>query len=554
MVARLPGPPTVSGNRASQRPAWAGRTGPVRLTWCLKAALLGGLLTGAFSVSACGPEGDPSAAAAPVPDADGRLLGPAHGRTRPNVLLVVIDTLRADALAPVGEGAEPMPHLARRARSGVQFRGASAASSWTLPSLTTLLTGRLPAEHGIEGEEGLAQGLAPMATWAETLGRGLGYETVAWVGGPWTGGHGSMLEGFDDVSAQLPLSAAPALVTSWSRRRDPTRPFFLLLHAFEAHDPYGEANHRVGQPAVEALDRGDPFPLLGPEPDGPALTRAYVLDARSRQALLDAPEARQLMPAFLRYIWSGWRARPDPALAAELREAYGGGVRWVDGLLEQALRAFEGAGLLRDTLLIVTGDHGEAFGEHGLLLHGRHLYDELLRVPLVVSGPAPFDRPAAPTASVGLADLFPTVLELVGLAPPPGLAGRSLVPLLEGGGEGRPVRAQVARRPAHTGGESDAELESVRSARWKFIVTYDRLAGTVTEEAYDLLADPEERRDRADAHHRVQGLPFDDAFCRAVERARDRIWALAALHGVAPAGAAAAPRPPSSCASGSLPR
>lgn len=498
--------------------------------------------------AACGERRAAPPEAAPPPAGgvglDGRLPPGTVPVDRPNVLLIVIDTLRADMLGAEEQSASAMPALTRRARGGVRYPEAFAPSSWTLPSLTSLLTARLPSEHGIEGEEGAASGLTPSATWAEVLGRGLGYETLAWVGERWPSGPGAMLEGFDVVVPQASFQAVPHLLPGWVRRRPSGRPWFLLLHTFEAHDPYGPENHPFPPRRLRRPGGPDPLADLGPLATGAALTRRFVLDAAVREALLDDPARAGLLAEHARYTWSGFAQDPDAALALELRTAYEAGVRWVDGLLESTLRQMEDAGLLNDTLAIVTGDHGEAFGEHGMLLHGRQLYDELLRVPLVLLGPWGGAPGTVVHEPVSLLDLLPTTLARLGVPAPGGLSGRPLPLAPRLAPPPRALRSQVVRRALHTGGLSDALVEGVRDGAHKLILSYDRRQRTVREEAYDLRRDPGERHDLVGPDGRADLAPCSEAFRAAAAEARARLQGLATIEVLAPEAPASAPPAP----------
>jgi arylsulfatase A-like enzyme len=223
-----------------------------------------------------------------------------------------------------------------------------------------------------------------------------------------------------------------------------------------------------------------------------------------------------------RYMFDGLARRPDPELAAELHEAYRGAARWVDGLLERTVALLERLGLLHDTLLVVTSDHGEAFGEHGALQHQRWLHEELLRVPLVLRGPAPFDAPQLLGASVGLIDVLPTFFDWAGMLAPPHGEGRSFLPLLLGAAGEHVVQAEEARMPTVTGGASRGVLASARSTRWKYVVTHELLDGSLAEELYDLAADPETRANLLAGGAAAHAV--DPDFAAGVERARDRVF------------------------------
>ncbi len=467
----------------------------------------------------------PPAARAPY-DRDGHRLsgGPAPSGL-PNVLLIVIDTLRADALD--GEPTR-MPRLLARAGAGVRFANACAPAPWTVPSMTSLLTGLLPSVHGSDAPMQPPRLVDAVTTFAEALKNGYGYETAAFTEGPWYDRESRLLQGFGYTLHGFMLQGVEQQMSGWARRRDPERPFFALLHSFEAHDPYGPRNHPFPPPSagVPPFSRVDVTGIHDPA----ELTRWFLLD---RAVRLDLTHQRgpAYRKAVVHYMDQGYRADPRPELARELKDAYMDGVAWLDEVLDRALAQMQALGLLDDTLVVVTSDHGEAFGEHGILGHGRQLYDELLRIPLVAFGRAPFEGGRVIHGSVGLVDLLPTLFDWAGLEPLPEINGRSFLPLLAADGPGGPVFSEDRLGRENTGADRLAQLTSVRSARWKYIVTYDLLAGTVVEEAYDLVRDPREREDLCQGRGRIDGLAFDPEFCAAVEAARDRIWgAVAGTH------------------------
>ncbi len=511
----------------------------------------------ALPAASCGGEREEQVAPRSVGtyDEGGQATRPVPARARrPNVILLTIDTLRADAVQPRLEGGGDMPNLSRLARESVCCTQASSSASWTLPALASMFTGHLPQRHGITGEAIGERRLERLATWAEVMRSTLGYQTAAYFGGLPKGVVTDLSDGFERVTDDFQLQQAPQQLDRWIETRQRDRPFFLFLHSFEAHDPYGEASHPPGEPRGSALALAA-LEALGPNPRTADLVRASILDGEQRYLLRTHPRLRSFQGAITRYLWSGLTTDPEPGLAEELATAYRKGLSWVDRLIEATLALLRARGLLENTLLIVTSDHGEAFGEHGMLLHGRQLYDELLRVPLILHGPPPFDRRLEVSASVGLTDLFPTVLAWLGAPPPDGIEGRSLLAALEAPGPGRAVRAEESRSHGHTEGLSVGKVVAVRNATWKYIGTFDQVAGTLREEAYDLRSDPLETRNLAGADGFVAGLPFDNEFCTAIERARDGLWgsadqaAWSARQGYS-AGAycTVVGRPPSTCA------
>ena len=297
-----------------------------------------------------------------------------------NVVLVTIDTLRADALSSYG-GQAHTPNLDALAAQGARFTFAHAHSVVTLPSHTTILSGQLPYEHGMRDNSGfrVKDGTPTLATWLKAAG----YQTAAFVGGfPLTKRFG-LTPGFDEYDDQMPemhgvstismperpADAVVSRATRWIKEREHLK-FFAWVHLFDAHSPY--------QPPEDAARYG---------------------------------------------------ATP-----------YHGEVAFVDRALGPLFRSLESAA--RPTIVIVTADHGESLGEHGEATHGMFAYEATLRVPLIVarvdrSRGAP--RGVVIDAPVRLADIAPTVLDVVG-RPVEGLAGSSLVDLVDRGrGDDRPA-------------------------------------------------------------------------------------------------------------------
>ncbi|MFM8979985.1 MAG: sulfatase [Planctomycetia bacterium] len=522
-------------------------------------------------LAGCGSE--PPAAPPEEPyDASGRPARPLPALPRrPNVIVLVIDTLRADAVDVQPGEPQGMPWLSRHARASTCFTQASASAPWTLPSMASLLTGLLPDGHGVVGEDMPPNAMQRATTWADVMAQALGYHTAALFGGLAPGVAADLGHGFARVEDGFTLAAAERWLDTFEAGRPKGAPFFLLLHTYEAHDPYGPAARAPGATDAAALERA--LAALDALPPGTHVrerVRRSVTDAAQRLVLRQHPRHRLHQADMTRYLWDGLATDPDRAaaegLARELEQAYRRGLSWVDGLLEQAVASLRRRGLLDDTLLVITADHGEAFGEHGMLLHGRSLHDEVVRVPLVLQGPAPFDTPRVVEGSAGLRDLFPSVLAWLGAPLPRVLEGRSLLPLLGPRVEaslsaGLPVEAQEVRTHMHTGGRSQAIVGSVRDSHWKYIGTYDATAGTLREQAFDLRSDPEERQDRAGADGLVGDLPFTPAFCRAVERARDRLWAGAAQAAWSAAqgyssgqSSVQVPRPAATCEPAATPR
>jgi len=374
---------------------------------------------------------------------------------RPDVLLVLVDCLRADHVGAYGYPLRTTPNLDRLAGEGILFEQAYSNATWTKPSMATLFTGLHPSEHGLlqlglpasdEIEtDALAEG-TPML--AERFAAA-GYHTLAVVRQVHLQPQFGFARGFADYrwlekgtagnqnkSFAQGLAAAP-----------PGKPLFAWIHYIDAHWPY-----RVQRGAEE-----EPFGPVRMEPEPPFEQGREVIASWVR-AHLDERNRRALM------------ARYDGEVAA---------VDWAIGDLLQQLAA---RGRLDNTLVVVTADHGEGFFEHGHLMHGFAPYDEVARVPLIVRPPRSLALPPGRrTTPVGHAGLAATLLDLLALPPLPAGREASYAEVWRGRETpGRPVLIQT---------EFTAAL---RDGRWKLLLGTDG-----RRELYDLAADPGELRNLA---------------------------------------------------------
>jgi arylsulfatase A-like enzyme len=386
---------------------------------------------------------------------------------RPNVVLIVVDTLRADRLGSYGSTRGLTPFLDELAGRGVVFANAYASSSWTCPSVASLLTSRYPSQHGVVGfdvrlpeeETTLAERLvggafgrvgevvrrdyvggAFSANWRlmKTLGYAQGIRT-------WRSYATDRKPRADWLGRRCLMWLDGAF--GWARwHRWFPRPLFLYLHFMEPHAPYDPpARHR-------------------PRDDGGA----------------DAATANRKL---IEMRWSDL-TKPEIAL---LERLYDGEVASFDAELRRLFVALEERGVLRDAVIVVTADHGEEFGEHGLMEHGWSLYEPGLRVPLIMVAPG---LPAGRVVEepVSLVDVAPTLLELLRLPAAPRFEGRSLLPLARERGEARDVLAELW--PSDERGATRRHTLALIRARTKLLVGGD----AVTTEAYDLASDPGETR------------------------------------------------------------
>lgn len=389
----------------------------------------------------------------------------------PNVLIVVVDTLRADRVGWYGGSRGLTPFLDSLAARGTVFWQAYAQSSWTSPSVASLLTSRYQAQHGVTVFESV---LGPEEVCLPEVLQAHGWTTGAFVANSILESRFGWGQGFDTwaiVTGDVPLQ--PSLMwmdprskprarhvnqaaLAWLdavRRERPARPVLLYLHYMEPHTPYA--------PSTEAVDR-----VLRRHPD---------------------PErAREMIASLYRGIDPARWSRPDPASLAAIEDLYDSEVSDLDTSLRALFASLEERGFLRDAVVVVTADHGEEFREHGGMSHGSSLYEEIIRVPLLISS-ASDARSRAVREPVGLVDVAPTVLQLAGLAAPDSFEGRSLVHTAAPVGE-MVAYSEQADKPAWFAPPHRHDRAVITGTR-KLIVT----SGGGTE-TYDLARDPAERR------------------------------------------------------------
>jgi arylsulfatase A-like enzyme len=365
--------------------------------------------------------------------------------SRPNVILYLIDALRADHLGTYGYARPTSPVIDALAARGVTFERAYAQDSRTLGSVPALLTGLYVPAHGVAN---FGQKIRPEVTTLAEAMRDAGYATASFVTNRNAGRLPGLDRGFetfhDVVDAEHAPSARRTLpekeLFGWLDRAQ--RPFFAYVHTAEPHQPY---------------DPPPPYDtLFDPDYRGPT-TGKY-----------EGP--------------GGYGSARDPADIAHVAALYDGEIRFADDGVARLLRGLEHRGLLDDTVLILTADHGEELFERGDWHHGHSLFEELIRVPLIFAGPG---IPVGPRIAlpVQLIDVAPTILDLAHARVLPSLEGESLVPLLEG-----KEIARLAGRPAYSTSTQIEGQMAVIQGRWKLITSP---GGNL--QLYDLARDPGER-------------------------------------------------------------
>lgn len=310
---------------------------------------------------------------------------------RPDVLLLLVDTLRADHLGLYGYPRPTSPELDRFAARAIVFEEVLAPASWTLPSVASLFTSSYVSRHGLRakrGNESSTRMRADLPTLAEAFSQA-GYRSVAVVANPWvdTRGHG-LQRGFEDYqSAQGEDADALQARARSALEDDDPRPVFLYVHYMDVHGPY-----RTG---------GEPG-----EPDLGPIADAYRRD-------LDDAE-REAIPKYL-------QLEGVDRLGVYL-DAYDRGIRRFDAAFGRFVDWLRDSGRLENSVIAVVSDHGEEFLEHGGWHHGASVYQEQVRVPWILHDPAaPSERIAS--RAVSLVDVAPTLLARAGLEAPPSMRG-----------------------------------------------------------------------------------------------------------------------------------
>jgi len=342
-----------------------------------------------------------------------------------NVVLISIDTLRADRMSLYGGPRQTTPAIDALARRGVHFVNAFTSSPWTLPAHATMLTGRYPSSLSSNLDDPLFK-LAPLVS---TVLKQHGYQTTAVT----AGGYVSATYGADTGFDTFKVGTADDAV-GWIER-DARTPFFLFFHTYVTHIPYRDRRY------VEALDGGQLATLY----QGKAPAWIY--------------QHRLLYCGDL--VLSG--AEKDFLLGL-----YDGCVAAADEMVGRILAALQKAQLSERTIVVITSDHGEEFWDHTgrAAYHGHTLYNELLRVPLIWYEPG-LPAPGARSELVGLVDIMPTLLARLGFPAPPDVEGMDVSPLLEGRtfADHRTLFAEAVRNGPARG--------CVFSAAGKLIVTRD---------------------------------------------------------------------------------
>lgn len=384
--------------------------------------------------------------------------------SRPNVVFVLVDTLRADHLGSAGYPRDTSPNLDALATGAIRFSNARSQAPCTFPSVNSLLTSRWPAEF-LPWPDDDAMGVPVSLPYLPVILKSAGYHTLAVSASPIfrsrnaTTGYNMKADyehGFDTFVDDVRWADARAVNARLAALlpRAPARPLFVYLHYIDPHSPYAAPQRRFA-PSYSGKD----FIAQG-----------------------------QVQPIADMLYEHGPPVAVTPRDIEQLRALYDDEIAHFDAALPELVSLLRQHSLWDRTILVVASDHGEEFLEHGHIQHCNCLYDTTLRVPLVLR--IPRVRPALHADPVRNLDIVPTVLDYLAITPPPALHGRSLRDVIEG---------RAAERRSYAWHEGQL---SVASQRFKLIRDF----GTGRVELYDYPADPGETHDVATDRPRERDL------------------------------------------------
>ncbi len=386
----------------------------------------------------------------------------------PNVLLISIDTLRADHLGAYGYQRPTSPNLDRIARQGVVFENHISSTSWTLPAHAALFSSLPDSVHGCtDTDRVLAEDIT---TLAERFGAA-GYETAGFFAGPYLHPAFGLGQGFEHyencTSYASALDGAPAaqwamdLDVMHQSHRDITNPsvfkaftrwidepgrgkFFIFVHLWDVH-----------------------YDFIPPSPYDTMFDPDYTGSVTGENFFFDRSINPNMPPRDLEHLVA----------------LYDGEIAWTDEYLGHIIARLETLGVLDDTVIAITSDHGTAFFEHGLKGHRNSLFDELIRVPLVIRYPASIEAGTRISTQTRSIDIGPTLLDLAGLATGDDIHGHSLLTLV------RDKQLDFDNEAVSELFSLGQRVRTLRTRRWKFYDVMNRELRLWT----DLIADPGER-------------------------------------------------------------
>lgn len=404
------------------------------------------------------------------------VVAPTREEPPPNIIMICLDTLRADGLSSYGNPLPTSPNIDAWAQDqGVRFKNAVAAAPWTLPSHVSMFTGMDAVRHGINFASGAPPGQKMLA---ERL-RDHGYTTGAVTGGGYLGSSFGFIQGFDtfdywpEKKSVHELKWVTDTTLEWIDANS-RLPFFLFVHTYETHYP-----HRRRQPFFNQFAQDEHFE--------PAAGNIQMRNRGWRDLIAQGDAFVIRRPGS-----PDWSEQLTPDEIETVRLMYLSAVAYADTKVQAILDHLATHGVAERTMVILTSDHGEALGEGGRAGH-TYLDDFNLMVPLIIEFPGRAHAGATIDHQVRSVDLVPTILETAGLPIPEGLDGRSLLPLITGGSSTHPTEAWAYA------GSSNRGLALRIDNTTKYIFPDTAWFELASHEAlYDLETDPTESTDLVD--------------------------------------------------------
>lgn len=384
-----------------------------------------------------------------------------------NIVLITIDTLRADHLSCYGYERETSPHMDKIAEEGILFKNVIAPSSWTAPSMVSLFTSTYPVNHGVvyglqwkRKNKYIQDAFSEKLTTLPEILKTHGYTTFGVSSNHNLTADLGFARGFhyfEYAGNANPADCVNKIVSSWEDKIKGVKKFFLWVHYMDPHHPYH-----------------DRFPWIA-QYSSPSLTRTLnFTDTSSR-------ELNRLIPTF----------KENPQHLSNLIALYDSEINYVDSHVGELIQKFE---LKKNTLLIIASDHGEEFLEHGSIGHAHNLHRETIQVPLIIKLPYSSEKKMV-NKPINLIDVVPTMLDILDIEPPEQTVGTAalkkegLLLFLErmfmGNGEPEYSFAELNRV---------LNLKAVISSQWKYIYDYTN----ETEQLYNIKSDPGEITNLAD--------------------------------------------------------
>lgn len=375
-----------------------------------------------------------------------------------NVILIGIDTLRADHLGSYGYSRDTSPNIDRFASESILFENAIAQAVWTTPSFMSIMTALYPSVHKLQKHPETPKLDESVVTLAQVL-RANGYRTASFNGGAYVSKEFGFDRGFDvynspprDKIKTIQVKTINDAALNWlSDNRD--QKFFLFFHTYTVHTPYTP-------PASYGYKF---FPTYNKTTD-----KKYVLDKEYLNAI---------------------RAGKETITDDEIRKSialYDGEINYVDDEVGRLLKALDHLGVSDNTVVIFTSDHGDEFLEHGSVGHASTAYQELIHVPLIIRFPG--IENSRIKNLVQSIDIMPTILDALNITGPPQVQGVSLLPLI--------IEQKNVNPYAYNEGGQNGEIKAIigEDLKWKYILNVENKH----EELYDLENDPSEQNNLID--------------------------------------------------------